>query len=278
MRRTCTLFLLTLGVVITASAQTAPAAVELTKLINDFLSATNDPAMHERFWADDLIYTRSAGRRVSKADVLHDLRSAPAAKPTDPRTVYSAEDVRIQQYGDTAIVAFRLVGTTNTESGPQVARFLNSGTFLKRSGKWQVVNWQSTRMARSDEESRKELTATAAAFFQAMLLADVKSLGSIADPTFVWTHTDGHQMTREELMSDLSAGRLKYSKLETSKLTINIYGDTAIVRGESLRQRSANPATPGSGDAAPFTAFFTITFVYQGGPWKAVAMHTSRAQ
>jgi hypothetical protein len=52
-----------------AFAQTAPDAAELTKLLNDFLAGAsrNDPAAHERFWADDLIYTRSAGRRVNKA-------------------------------------------------------------------------------------------------------------------------------------------------------------------------------------------------------------------
>ena len=27
-------------------------------------------------------------------------------------TIYTAEEIRVQQYGDTAIVAFRLVGTT----------------------------------------------------------------------------------------------------------------------------------------------------------------------
>jgi len=79
-------------------------------------------------------------------------------------------------------------------------------------------------------------------------------------------------------MDDLAGGRLKYSKLENSKVTINVYGDSAVVRGESLRQRSSIPETPGQGDAAPFTAFYTITFVNQGGPWKAVAMHTSRSQ
>src|SRR5689334_25168519 len=98
----------------TVSAQTAPDAAELTKLLNDFLAGAsrNDPAVHERFWADDLIYTRSAGRRVTKADIMRDLREAPAPKPDDPKTVYTAEDVRIQQYGTTAIVAFRLVATT----------------------------------------------------------------------------------------------------------------------------------------------------------------------
>jgi ketosteroid isomerase-like protein len=234
--------------------------------------------MHERFWADDLIYTRSVGRRISKAEVLHDVRSAPAPKPDDPKTIYTAEDVRIQQFGNTAIVAFRLVGTTNTDDGPQVARFLNSGTFLKRNGKWQVVNWQATRMARAEEDSKKELIATEAAFFKAVLGADVKRLSSVTDPSFIWTHTDGHQMTRQELMTDLSEGRLKYTKLETSKVTINVYGDTAIVRGESVRQRSSIPETPGTGDATPFIAFYTMTFVNQGGPWKAVSMHTSRSR
>ena len=278
MKRSCNLMLLALFLTITANAQTAPAAQELTRLLNEFLSATSDPAMHDRFWADDLIYTRSAGRRVSKADILRDVRSAPAPNPGDPKSVYTAEDVRIQQYGDTAIVAFQLVGTTNTEGVAQVARFLNSGTFVKRNGKWQAVNWQATRVPRSEDDSKKELGPLLTAFFQSMLTADVKKLSSLTDPSFIWTHTEGRQMTRQEMIAELAEGRLKYTKLENSKVTINIYGDTAIVRGESLRQRSSIPESPGTGDASPFISFYTITFVNQGGPWKAVAMHTSRSR
>ena len=50
-----------------AETPTAPDAAELTKLLNDFLAGAsrNDIAMHDRFWADDLIYTRSAGRLSS---------------------------------------------------------------------------------------------------------------------------------------------------------------------------------------------------------------------
>src|ERR1051325_9315640 len=142
------------------SAQSAPDAAELTKLLNDFLAGAsrNDAAVHDRFWADDLIYTRSAGRRVNKAEVMNDVRSAPRPKPTDPKTIYTAEDIRIQQYGDTAVVAFRLVATTDTGGTKQVANLLNSGTFVKRNGKWQVVNWQSTRMPRTEAESKSEVT------------------------------------------------------------------------------------------------------------------------
>jgi hypothetical protein len=142
-------FVIALAAALTAQAQTAPDAAELTKLLNDFLAGAsqNDAAMHDRFWAEDVIYTGSAGRRRGKAEIMKDVRSAPAPKPGDAKTTYTAEDVRIQQYGNTAIVAFRLVGTTEKNGKTEVAKYLNSGTFVKRKGKWQVVNWQATKAA-----------------------------------------------------------------------------------------------------------------------------------
>src|SRR5204863_9800385 len=95
-------------------AVSAPDGAELTKLLKDFLAGAgrNDIAMHERFWADDLIYTSALGRRKGKADILRELREEKPPKPGDETAVYSAEEIRIQQYGDTAIVAFRLVAMT----------------------------------------------------------------------------------------------------------------------------------------------------------------------
>src|SRR5687767_14723081 len=151
------LLLLALG----ANAQTAPDANELTKLLNDFLAGAsrNDATIHDRFWAEDVIYTGSAGKRRGKSDIMKDVRSAPAPEPGDPTTVYDAEDIRIQQYGNTAIVAFRLVATTQKGSASDTMNYLNSGTFLKRDGRWQVVNWQSTRMPR-EETARKDSPGT----------------------------------------------------------------------------------------------------------------------
>lgn len=149
MKRACWSAILFIGFTITAHAQTAPAAAELTKLLNEFLAGAshNDVAMHDRFWAEDLIYTGSGGRRRGKAEIMKDVRSAPPPKAGDPKTVYTAEDIRIQQYGNTAIVAFRLVATTEKDGKSEVANYLNTGTFLKRKGKWQVVSWQATKAA-----------------------------------------------------------------------------------------------------------------------------------
>jgi len=129
----------------TDAAEPAPDAAELTALLEYFLdgASRNDVVVHERFWADELIYTRSAGVRTDKAEIIAGLKQGP--DPAEPPTRYSAEDVRIRQFGDTAIVAFRLVGRVGGEK-PETLRFLNTGTFLRRNGEWRAIAWQATRM------------------------------------------------------------------------------------------------------------------------------------
>jgi ketosteroid isomerase-like protein len=165
MKLVISLAVLTMIWVLAANAQTAPPSAkdagELTRLLQEFLAGAsrNDAAVHDRFWAADVIYTASAGRRRGKAEIMQEVRSAPAPKPGDAATVYTAEDIRIQQYGQTAIVAFRLVGTTVNGTNTEVLNYLNSGTFVKRNGKWQVVNWQSTRMLREELAEKVETGA-----------------------------------------------------------------------------------------------------------------------
>jgi ketosteroid isomerase-like protein len=151
--------ILTAVIASSLNAQTpppAPDATELTTLLKDFLAGAskNDAAMHDRFWADDLIYTGSGGKRRGKAEIMKDVRSESPEKSNEPPTTYTAEDIRIQQYGTTAIVVFRLVGTSQKDGAIEVKNYLNSGTFLKRNGKWQVVNWQATAVPPKEEPTK----------------------------------------------------------------------------------------------------------------------------
>jgi hypothetical protein len=141
------------GWAVVALGQTAPDAPVLTKMLNEFLAGAsrNDTAVHDRFWAEDLIYTRSAGVRINKAELMKGVRSAPAPKPDDPKVAYTADNIRIQQYGTTAIVAFELVATSEKDGKASVSKYLNTGTFLKRKGKWQAVAWQSTAVPKGKE-------------------------------------------------------------------------------------------------------------------------------
>lgn len=116
----------------------------LIQLLNRFLhgASINDYDTHVTFWADDLIYTGSAGTRTNKQNILDGIRNA-TPNPDDSEVVYHAEDIQIQLYGTTAIVAFKLVATFSDDT---VSRFYNTGTFLKRNNHWQAVAWQATRI------------------------------------------------------------------------------------------------------------------------------------
>jgi ketosteroid isomerase-like protein len=82
---------------------------------------------------------------INKAEILQGLDRL---KPTDEsKSVYSAEDIVTHDYGDTAVVAFRLVARTEYKNGKaEIDHYRNTGTFLNRNGTWQVIAWQSTKV------------------------------------------------------------------------------------------------------------------------------------
>lgn len=127
------------------------SSAELAELLGQFLvgASVSDPAAHERFWAEDLVYTSSSGERFGKAAILESIAAEPATAAAEPETVYSAEDLQVRVYGDAAIVAFRLVATPRNEA-ETVNQYLNTGTFLLRGGEWRAVAWQATRIPETE--------------------------------------------------------------------------------------------------------------------------------
>ena len=121
---------------------------DITALLTNFLSpAQNSKAeVHDRFWAKDVVYTGSSGAVRTKAEIMKTFSEPPtseAAKAAEPATVFSAEDILVRPYGDMAALTFRLVGK---EPNGNINYYRNSGTFLFRDGKWQVITWQATKV------------------------------------------------------------------------------------------------------------------------------------
>ena len=119
----------------------ADDVADITSLLNDFLANTGAAEAHDRFWADELVYTSSSGVRSGKPE-----RMAAFATGTQPAslsdTLYRGEDVRVQLYGTTAVLTFRLIA--EPRDGGAVRQFYNTGTLLKRDGEWRAVAWQAT--------------------------------------------------------------------------------------------------------------------------------------
>jgi ketosteroid isomerase-like protein len=131
------------GSVAHAQSESAPAKKELIALIQKFLSDVprNERATFDRFFADDVVYTRGTGQVITKKDILADTgnSTAPRAKPA-----YEAQDFQVHQYGDLAVVNFRLVMHATENDKPVMRAFRNTGTLMKRNGQWQAVAWQAT--------------------------------------------------------------------------------------------------------------------------------------
>ncbi|MDT8416122.1 MAG: nuclear transport factor 2 family protein [Flavobacteriaceae bacterium] len=126
-----------------SSAQQTTDTEQLTELLHQFMkgASNNDRQTHENFWAEDLIYTSSNGTRFGKAQIMVGFENQPEVADS-PKTTYTAQEIQIHTYGDVAVVAFKMKGQT----GEAVQFYYNSGTFLKRNNRWQVVNWQATKI------------------------------------------------------------------------------------------------------------------------------------
>ena len=260
----------------TARAGAAPDSVELVRLLNEFLAgaAKNDAGTHERFWADDLVYTGSSGRRIGKADIMKDVHDAPPAKPGEPETEYGAEAVHVREYGATAVVTFQLVATTKEKGGSQVARYFNSGTFVKRAGRWQAVCWQATRVVPSDEESHREVAMVETALRQALRVGEVSAIEALTEPSFVWTRTSGAALTRAQLVAAARAG-VHQVVPSADSVAIAAYGETAIARGVAGWHPGGLQPPRSAADAPDFDVTSVTTLLYRGGAWRAVSLETT---
>jgi len=265
-----------------ASATTAPDAPELTKLLKDFLAGAsrNDAAMHDRFWADDLIYTGSSGRRIGKADLMKNVREEGAPKPNEPATVYTAEDIRIQQYGETAIVAFRLVGTTTKGGATEVKNYLNSGTFLKRKAEWRVVNWQATVLPKPEEngnssahEDAKTVAALDTQYQAAVKANDPATMDKILADDFILVTGRGRVSTKADLLKEARNKSTVFEKQdeEEGSQKVRVWGDTAVVTALLWIKGNSD------GQAFDRKLWFSDTYVRTPAGWRYVFGQASLA-
>jgi ketosteroid isomerase-like protein len=147
MKKLTSIILLQLLLMPVLLAQESNEVRVLENLLDEFLrgASENDAEIHDRFWAEDLIYTSSNGERVTKGTILEGL--ADNSQNMNQQTPeYHAEEIQIQLFDDIAVVAFKLVAISQNSGGEERMEFYNTGTFQKRDGQWKAVAWQATRI------------------------------------------------------------------------------------------------------------------------------------
>jgi len=127
-----------------AFGQKANDQENIRALLNEFLLKVDEKEMHDRFWAEELVYTGSSGRRIGKKDIMSGFEDS--ASSDEPKTTYTAEDVQIRVMGEMAILAFKLVANTINGEESSISSYYNSGTLQKQNGQWKVILWQATKI------------------------------------------------------------------------------------------------------------------------------------
>jgi hypothetical protein len=95
---------------------------------------TLDAAANDRIVADDFLGTEPDGKRVTKADLMAELKSGDAPLASNH---LNEDDVTIRFYGDTAVVNGS--ESWKLKQDGKSGRYIWTDIFVKRNGRWQVV-------------------------------------------------------------------------------------------------------------------------------------------
>ena len=101
-----------------------------------------DYAVLDRVLANDMIYTHSSGNTDGKQSYIQSIR--------DGKSKYDAIDVQEQKvrvYGNTAVINGRCVVKMNNNNTPTELNLRYTDVYVKNGGQWQMVAWQSLRLA-----------------------------------------------------------------------------------------------------------------------------------
>jgi ketosteroid isomerase-like protein len=104
--------------------------------------AEKDIATLKTLLSDDLIYTHSSARLDTKASLIGNMESG--------STVYNSvepSDVKAQDLGDAVVLTgvARIRVTSGGKPNAFAVRFTD--VYANKGGQWQMVTWQSTRLA-----------------------------------------------------------------------------------------------------------------------------------
>ncbi len=100
-----------------------------------------DRAAFDRIVADDAVFTYGNGSVGNKSEAIGEIKA-----PADPSYSLTADDIKVRVYGNTAIVTGIVIekGTFNGRSINSRSRYTD--VWVRRSGRWQVVSAQNTRL------------------------------------------------------------------------------------------------------------------------------------
>ena len=101
-----------------------------------------DVATLNRILSDDLIYTHASGLRQTKSELIGVLGSGDMKYES-----ITTDDVRVRIFTETAVVTGRALIKIKAHGEEQSFKLCYLDVYVKQDGRWQMLAWQSSRVA-----------------------------------------------------------------------------------------------------------------------------------
>ncbi|GAB3543448.1 nuclear transport factor 2 family protein [Spirosoma fluminis] len=140
MKSFLTLCLLLLVQLVRAQSGDEKAVLDVEKQRFD-AQVNKDQAVMNKVLADDLLYTHSNGNTDGKQAFIQAI--------VDGKSNYTGlqpQEQKVRLYGNTAVVNGVVQVKMNNNNQPTEFKLRYTDVYVKKSGQWQLVAWQSLRL------------------------------------------------------------------------------------------------------------------------------------
>ncbi len=229
------------------------------------LSAKDANAVVRYMLPDGYTEFSEDGSRLSVLDQEY-IRNALAS---DVEIDLAVRDLEVTSYGDAGIVTGYRVGSIKLRSGSKSEATLRlSMVWVKQSGEWRLahVHLSPSRTVLADSATVRDVHD---AWFEGLLSEDTTIVSRVLSPDVTLGFPGGDLMPRETFLSYLQGGDLFYDAADHHALQVRVYGDAAILTGQStLRYRFR-----GVSDSERLT--YTAVYVRSGIGWQMVGWQST---
>jgi len=123
----------------------------------------------------------------------------------------------------------------------------------------------NTKDAKAREEDKREVMKLEDEQNAALMKGNTDAIRRLWPDDFAYTTARGNLLSRDEIISDMKAGKRKYYTIEHVNIEVHDFGNTIVLRGRS----TSKVLSDGQVSSGPRT--FVDIFAKQNGKWQSVA-------
>ena len=106
----------------------------------------------------------------------------------------------------------------------------------------------------------------------AVISANVARLQQLLSDDLTYTHSSALVESKSDFLNSIKSGTIKYEAMNHKMVKVSLYGDTAVLRGQS------DVKLQSKGQPASFQIRFIAVYVKKDGRWQMTAWQSTRMQ